>query len=195
MRRAWSAPNRGNAPTARSSGRSTDRSGSARPSAADKKPRPHADAPGQQGLPGADQGHADRKSPRAWLRRELAGAQVLQGEDGGAGEGCRLPGNLGQSRQDGADDNEMLQSDARRPMPWPNAGMDPVVWRRPDSLPGLGRQPYDSSGLILAQPRGFGAQSCGSAAEPQRSRGTAPPCVPPSVLRIARSQALTMPRL
>jgi hypothetical protein len=109
-----------------------------------------------------------------------------------------LPGNLGQSRQDGADDNEMLQSDARRPMPWPNAGMDPVVSRRPESLPGLGRQPYDSSALILLHsPEASARTAAGRPRRPPRSRGLRPArhASPRRSRRIARSQALTMPRL
>jgi hypothetical protein len=164
--------------------------------AADQKPRPHADAPGQQGLPGADQGHADRKSPRAWLRRDLAGAQVLDGEHGGAGEGRRAcqgtsanPARTAQTITRGS--KAVLGGQMRGWTRWCRAGGE--------ILPGLGRQPYDSSGsglgLGLDRPGRLGAQSSGSAAEPPAQSGLRPAHgAPRRSVRIARSQALTMPR-
>jgi len=42
--------------------------------------RTQANAPGQQGLPGAEQGRADGKVPWPWLGCDLEGAQVLHGK-------------------------------------------------------------------------------------------------------------------
>jgi hypothetical protein len=158
MRRAWSAPNPGER-TNRRSVRAFDRSigfgaaSSCRQEAAPpcrcsrparparRRSRPCRSQVATSMAPARARGRPSPTRRRRWRRRGLSLAREPR------------PIPPGRRRRQRDAPKRCSAADA-----WSNAGMDPVVSRRQDSLAGLGRQPYDSSGLIVPQPRGFGAQ-------------------------------------